>query len=86
MPDKVRIGIIGAGNIFRQRHFPGLAKIDGAEIAVICNRSEESARGIAAEFGLSPEVMTDPHALMGARRSRRDHDRHLALQALSIRS
>ena len=64
MPDKVRIGIIGAGNIFRQRHFPGLAKIDDAEIAVICNRSEESARGIAAEFGLSPEVMTDPHALM----------------------
>ena len=64
MPDKVRIGIIGAGNIFRQHHFPGLAKIDGAEIAVICNRSEESARGIAAEFGLSPEVMTDPHALM----------------------
>ena len=64
MPDKVRIGIIGAGNIFRQRHFPGLAKIDDAEVAAICNRSEESARGIAAEFGLSPEIMTDPSALM----------------------
>ena len=64
MPDKVRIGIIGAGNIFRQRHFPGLAKIDDAEVAVICNRSEESARGIAAEFGLNPEIMTDPSAVM----------------------
>ena len=64
MPDKLRIGIIGAGDIFRQRHFPGLAKIEDAEVAAICNRSEESARSIAAEFGLSPEIMTDPHALM----------------------
>ena len=64
MPDKVRIGIIGAGDIFRQRHFPGLAKIDDAEVVAICNRSEESAQGIAAEFNLSPETMTDPHALM----------------------
>ena len=64
MPDKVRIGIIGAGAIFRQRHFPALAKIDDAEVIAICNRSEESARGIAAEFGLNPEIMIDPHALM----------------------
>ncbi len=64
MPDKVRIGIIGAGNIFRQRHFPGLAKIDDAEVVAICNRSEKSGCAIAAEFGLSPEIMTDPHALM----------------------
>lgn len=64
MPDNVRIGIIGAGDIFRQRHFPGLAKIEDAEVIAICNRSEESARGIAAEFGLSPEIMTDPRALI----------------------
>ena len=64
MPDRVRIGIIGAGDIFRQRHFPGLAKIDDADVAAICNRSEESARGIAVEFNLSPEIMTDPEALM----------------------
>jgi len=60
----VRIGIIGAGGIFRSRHFPSLAKIDNAEIVAICNRSEESGRKIADEFGLSPDVTTDTDALL----------------------
>ncbi len=64
MADKIRIGIIGAGGIFRTRHFPGLAKIDDAEVVAICNRSEASAGEIAAEFGLRPDLMTDPHALI----------------------
>ena len=64
MADKIRIGIIGAGGIFRTRHFPGLAQIDDAEVVAICNRSEESGGKIAAEFGLSPDLMTDPYALM----------------------
>jgi len=61
---KTRIGIIGAGGIFRSRHFPGLAKIDNAEVVAICNRSEESGRKIAYEFGLSPDLVTDPDALL----------------------
>ena len=32
MPDKIRIGIIGAGGIFRNQHFPGLARIEDAEV------------------------------------------------------
>ena len=64
MSNAIRIGIIGAGNIFRRRHFPGLSKIDEAQIVAISNRTEESARGIAAEFGLDADIMTDPHALM----------------------
>ncbi|MBT3603635.1 MAG: Gfo/Idh/MocA family oxidoreductase [Candidatus Latescibacteria bacterium] len=64
MADKVRIGIIGAGGIFRSRHFPGLAKVDNAEVIAICNRSEDSGRKIADEFGLSPDLMTDPDALI----------------------
>ncbi len=64
MSDKVRIGIIGAGGIFRSRHFPGLAKVEDAEVVAICNRSEESGRKIAGEFGLSPDIMTDPQALI----------------------
>lgn len=64
MSDKLRIGIIGAGRIFRDRHFPGLAGIADAEVAAICNRSEASARAIAGAFGLDPEFMTDPHALI----------------------
>ena len=61
---KVRIGIIGAGGIFRSRHFPGLAKIDEAEVVAICNRSVESGQKIAAEFGLSPDFTTDPQELI----------------------
>ena len=66
MADKVRIGIIGAGGIFRSRHFPGLAKIGDAEVVAICNRSEASAGAIAREFGLSPRLMSDPYALIGS--------------------
>ena len=66
MSDKVRIGVIGAGGIFRSRHFPGLAEIRDAEVVAICNRSEESAGAIAREFGLSPRLMTDPYALIAS--------------------
>ena len=61
---RIRIGIIGAGGIFRSRHFPGLAKIDNAEVTAICNRSEKSGRKIADEFGLSADIMTDADALL----------------------
>lgn len=64
MSDRIQIGIIGAGGIFRRRHLPGLAKIEDAEVVAICNRSEESGRKVASEFGLSAEIMTDPHALI----------------------
>ena len=63
-PSDIRIGIIGAGGIFRSRHFPGLAKVDDAEVVAVCNRSEESGRKISEEFGLSPDIMIDPHALI----------------------
>lgn len=64
MAAKIRIGIIGAGGIFRTRHFPGLAKIDDAEVVAICNRSADSGGKIAAEFGLRPDLLTDPYALI----------------------
>ena len=64
MAKKIRIGIIGAGEIFRSRHFPGLAKVKDAEVAAICNRSAASGRKIAKEFVLEPDIMTDPHALI----------------------
>jgi len=61
---KIRIGIIGAGGIFRNRHFPGLAKVKDAEVTAICNRTAASGRKIAAEFKLQPDIMTDPHELI----------------------
>ena len=50
--DVVRIGIVGAGGIVRQRHMPGLRAIPGVEVVSVCNRRRESAEAFAAEFGI----------------------------------
>jgi predicted dehydrogenase len=64
MAETVCIGVIGAGGIFRRRHFPALTDMDDVEIAAIANRSEESARSIAEEFGIDADPGEDPHAVI----------------------
>lgn len=54
--DVVRIGIVGAGGIVRQRHMPGLQAIPGVEIVSVCNRRRDSAEAFAAEYGI-PRVV-----------------------------
>lgn len=62
----IRVGIIGAGGNTRLRHIPGFQEIDDVEVAVICNRSEESSQRVADEFDVSriaiswQDVVTDP--------------------------
>lgn len=55
---RVRIGIVGAGGIVRQRHAPGLKAIPGVELAAVCNRTRESSERAAREFGM-PRVFED---------------------------
>jgi len=62
MVETIRVGVIGAGGNTRTRHIPGLAAIDGVEIAAVCNRSQESGQRVADEFGI-PKVVTDPQAI-----------------------
>jgi predicted dehydrogenase len=64
MTDTVRIGVIGAGGIFRHRHFPALTDFDDAEVVAVANRSTESAREICAEFGIDADCGDDPHAVI----------------------
>lgn len=52
MADRIRVGVIGAGNNTRSRHIPGLRAIDGAEVVAVANRSLDSARRVADEFGI----------------------------------
>lgn len=47
--ERLRIGIVGAGDIVRRRHLPGLARIPGVEIIAVSNSSYESARRFCAE-------------------------------------
>jgi len=55
---KLRVGIVGAGGIVRQKHLPGLRKLPNVQIAAVCNSSEESALKFAKEFDI-PDVMDD---------------------------
>ncbi|UCD30126.1 MAG: Gfo/Idh/MocA family oxidoreductase, partial [Planctomycetota bacterium] len=50
--DTLRIGVIGGGSIVRQRHMPGLAKVDGVEVVAVCNRRPESTRQFAEEYNI----------------------------------
>src|SRR3546814_18644767 len=38
---------------------PGLQAIEGVEVASVCNRTEESGRRVAEQFGIA-RVVTDP--------------------------
>jgi len=55
---KLRIGIIGAGGIVRQRHLPGLIKLPHVQVVAVCNSRVETARRVANEFHI-PEVLDD---------------------------
>jgi predicted dehydrogenase len=55
---KLRVGIVGAGGIVRQRHYPGLAALPNVQIAAVCNSRVETARRFAKEFDI-PEVVDD---------------------------
>ncbi len=52
----LRVGIIGAGGIVRQRHLPGLQALEGVEITAVCNARRESAEAFAREFGIAEVV------------------------------
>jgi predicted dehydrogenase len=55
---KLRVGIVGAGGIVRQRHLPGLQALPQVEVVAVCNSSKESARQVAKDFHI-PDVMDD---------------------------
>jgi predicted dehydrogenase len=57
------IGFIGAGGIARQRHIPGLKAVPGVELVAVSNRSEQTSRKAAQEFGFKA-IETDWRALI----------------------
>ena len=58
MTEKVRIGIVGAGNFTTGRMLPGFKKAPDAEVTVVANRSRESGERVAGQFGI-PRVGAD---------------------------
>ena len=53
MSKNIKMGFIGAGANTRLRHLPGFAEIEGVDLAVVANRSEDSSRTVAEEFGIA---------------------------------
>lgn len=60
----VRIGIVGAGANTRTRHIPGFRAVPGVEIVGLVNRTPNSSKLVAAEFGI-PKVYPDWQSLIG---------------------
>lgn len=51
--DVIRVGIIGAGRNTRSRHIPGLKAQPGVELVAVANRTPESGKRVADEFGIA---------------------------------
>jgi len=49
---EIRIGIIGAGQVTRNRHIPGFRAIPGVRIVGVCNLRRESSARVAREFSI----------------------------------
>src|SRR5437879_12337378 len=56
---KLRIGIVGAGNIVRTRHLPALKKTPDVEIVAVSNSIYESSEKFCREYSLSAVPMRD---------------------------
>ena len=52
----IKIGVIGAGGIFKGRHFPALKQIEGVEVVAVCNRTKEKVETTARELNISRAV------------------------------
>lgn len=63
---RVRIGIVGAGNNTRLCHIPGFRAIPGVEIVGVANRSAESSARAARELNI-PKAYPDWQALVADR-------------------
>lgn len=50
--ERIRVGIIGAGANTLAKHLPGLKRLPGVELTVVCNRSEESSQRVAEAAGI----------------------------------
>jgi predicted dehydrogenase len=64
-PERIRVGIIGAGGIVGSVHIPGLRRMPGVEIVAVANRSLASSRRAADEFDI-PRAFADWEQLLAA--------------------
>lgn len=54
----IRIGIVGAGSIVREKHLPQLHKLQGVEVVGVANRTRASAEKVGRDFRI-PSIAND---------------------------
>lgn len=60
---RIRMAIIGAGQIARVTHIPNYLQMDEVELTAICDTNEESAQVLSAQFQI-PTYFTDYRAML----------------------
>lgn len=63
--NKLRMGLIGAGNIAQSAHLPAYAKLDDVEVVAIADWNLERAKSAAARFGI-PHAYASVEELLAA--------------------
>ena len=61
--EKIKVCIVGAGNICTGAHLPAYAKRKDVEIVAICDLNEERAKTVAGEWKI-PQVFTDVNEML----------------------
>lgn len=69
MPDKLHVGVIGAGRWAASAHLPGFTRSPLSEVIMLCDLDRDLAESRAKQFGI-PEVVTDYRKIL----ERRDID------------
>lgn len=62
---KIKVGIIGAGDISRNQHIPAYKKFAEVDLAALCDVNRPLAEKLAAESGIS-KVYDDPAKMLAA--------------------
>lgn len=63
MPERLRLGIVGAGAVTQVGHLPALKRIKEIEVVGICDTDLPKARALADRFGV-PDAYTDIEELV----------------------
>ena len=61
----VRVAVYGTGRFAQATHLPNLSRIEGVEIAALCDINEDALREAAAQFAVA-RTYTDAHAMLEA--------------------
>ncbi|MEZ4415513.1 MAG: Gfo/Idh/MocA family oxidoreductase [Gemmatimonadota bacterium] len=64
MPERLRVGVIGAGRWSNTAHLPGFHRSPACDLVAICDRDLDLAQARAAQYGI-PDVYTDAEDLLG---------------------